>query len=65
MPLSDDPWIAENSIIDPERHHALGVITVFWNHCERMFVYDFLFRLQVYLALWMDSCTRYGRHIDL
>jgi hypothetical protein len=36
MPLSDDPWIAENSIIDPERLHALGVITLFWNHCERM-----------------------------
>jgi hypothetical protein len=36
MSLSDDPRIAANSIIDPERHHALGVITVFWNHCERM-----------------------------
>jgi hypothetical protein len=24
MALSDDPWIAEHSIIDPERLHALG-----------------------------------------
>jgi hypothetical protein len=35
MPLSDDPWINDNSIIDPERLHALGVMTMFWNHCER------------------------------
>lgn len=35
MPLSDDPWIAQNSIIDPERLHALGVITLWWNQCER------------------------------
>jgi hypothetical protein len=35
MTLSDDPWIAEHSIIDPERLHALGVITLWWNHCER------------------------------
>jgi hypothetical protein len=35
MPLSDDPWIAEYSLIDPERLHALGVITLSWNHCER------------------------------
>jgi hypothetical protein len=43
MPLSDDPWIAENSVIDPERLHALGVITVFWNHCERMLFLIFCF----------------------
>ena len=36
MSLSDDPWIAEHSIIDPERLHALGVMTLFWNNCERM-----------------------------
>jgi hypothetical protein len=35
MPISDDPWIAEYSIIDPERLHALGAITLWWNHCER------------------------------
>jgi hypothetical protein len=35
MALSDDPWIAENSTIDPERLHALGMITLWWNHCER------------------------------
>jgi hypothetical protein len=35
MTLSDDPWIAEHSIIDPERLHALGMITLWWNHCER------------------------------
>jgi hypothetical protein len=35
MPLSDDPWIAKHSYIDPERLHALGMITLWWNHCER------------------------------
>jgi hypothetical protein len=35
MPLSDDPWILEHSVIDPERLHALGMITLFWNQCER------------------------------
>lgn len=35
MTLSNDPWIAEHSIIDPERLHALGVITLWWNLCER------------------------------
>src|ERR1700677_4623263 len=35
MALSDDPWIARHSIIDPERLHALGIITLQWNHCER------------------------------
>jgi hypothetical protein len=35
MALSDDPWIAEHSTIDPERLHALGMITLWWNHCER------------------------------
>jgi hypothetical protein len=35
MPLSDDPWVAKYSIIDPERLHALGTITLCWNHCER------------------------------
>jgi hypothetical protein len=35
MALSDDPWIAANSVIDPERLHALGMITLWWNHCER------------------------------
>jgi hypothetical protein len=35
MPLSDDPWIAEHSYIDPERLHALGMITLWWNLCER------------------------------
>jgi len=35
MALSDDPWIKTHSIIDPERVHALGVITLQWNHCER------------------------------
>src|SRR5450631_87221 len=46
MPLSDDPWIAEHSIIDPERLHALGMITLFWNHCERMlfFIFCFVFK---------------------
>jgi len=43
MPLSDDPWIAEHSIIDPERLHALGMITLFWNHCERMLFMIFCF----------------------
>jgi hypothetical protein len=35
MALSDDPWIRRHSTIDPERVHALGVITLQWNHCER------------------------------
>jgi hypothetical protein len=41
MPFVDDPWIDANSIIDPERLHALGVITVFWNHSERMLFFLF------------------------
>jgi hypothetical protein len=43
MPFVDDPWIEKNSIIDPERLHALGVITVFWNHSERMLFFLFCF----------------------
>jgi hypothetical protein len=35
MPLSDDPWIAQYSVVEPERLHALGMITLYWNHCER------------------------------
>jgi hypothetical protein len=35
MALSDDPWIKEHSIIDPERMHALGAIHVCWTPCER------------------------------
>jgi hypothetical protein len=48
MPLSDDPWIAEHSIIDPERLHALGVVSVFWNHCERVLflIFCFIFKFQ-------------------
>jgi hypothetical protein len=48
MPLSDDPWIAEISDpIDAERIHALGVITLFWNHCERnlWFIFNAIFEL--------------------
>jgi hypothetical protein len=41
MPLSDDPWIAEHSMIDPERLHALGSITLWWNHCERNLLFIF------------------------
>jgi hypothetical protein len=41
MALSDDPWIAKHSIIDPERVHALGVITLLWNHCERNLLHIF------------------------
>jgi hypothetical protein len=43
MPFIDDPWIEKNSIIDPERLHALGVVTVFWNHSERMLFFLFCF----------------------
>jgi len=43
MPFVDDPWIEKNSIIDPERLRALGVITVFWNHSERMLFFLFCF----------------------
>jgi hypothetical protein len=47
MPLSDDPWIAKNSIIDPERMHALGMISLTWNHCERnlFFIFCVVFKL--------------------
>jgi hypothetical protein len=48
MSLSDDPWIAETSDpVDPERLHALGVITLFWNHCERnlWFIFCVIFEL--------------------
>jgi hypothetical protein len=49
MPLSDDPWIAQNSYIDPERLHALGVITLWWNHCERnlFFLFCRVFNLRL------------------
>lgn len=32
--LNNDPWIAENSPIDPERLHAIGVINFFWSQSE-------------------------------
>jgi hypothetical protein len=34
MSLSDDPWIAEHSFIDPERLHAIGVVILWWSQCE-------------------------------
>jgi hypothetical protein len=34
MMLTDDPWIAANSPIEPEKLHAIGVITYKWNTCE-------------------------------
>jgi hypothetical protein len=34
MDLTADAWISSNSEIDPERIHAIGVITYQWNHCE-------------------------------
>ncbi len=46
MALSDDPWIAEHSYIDPERLHALGMITLWWNHCERNLFFLFCFVMQ-------------------
>jgi hypothetical protein len=47
MPLSDDPWIAEHSHIDPERLHALGMITLWWNHCERnlLLIFSIVFQI--------------------
>ncbi len=32
--LDKDPWIAENSPIEPERLHAIGVINFFWSQSE-------------------------------
>jgi hypothetical protein len=48
MPLSDDPWVEDNSIIDPERLHALGVVAVCWNLCERnlLLIFCVLFGLR-------------------
>ncbi|SED63073.1 hypothetical protein SAMN05444164_5298 [Bradyrhizobium erythrophlei] len=51
MPLSNDSWIAEYSTIDPERLHALGVITLYWNICER--------------GLFQIFCTLFGFHSSL
>jgi hypothetical protein len=34
MALADDPWIAANSPLSPERLHAIGLITFRWNECE-------------------------------
>jgi hypothetical protein len=47
MPLSDDPWIAEHSIIDPKRLHAVGMTMVFWTQCERilLFIFSILFNM--------------------
>ena len=41
MSLPDDPWVAKYSIIDPERVHALGVISLLWNYCERNLLFIF------------------------
>jgi hypothetical protein len=48
MALSDDAWISEHSIIDPERLPALGMITAFWNYCEQnlFFIFCAVFHLQ-------------------
>jgi hypothetical protein len=32
--LSSDAWIGSNSEIQPERLHAIGVVSYQWNHCE-------------------------------
>jgi len=34
MIFAKDDWIAENSPIEPERLHAIGVIAFQWNACE-------------------------------
>jgi hypothetical protein len=34
MALSIDRWISTHSPIEPERLHALGVVTLYWNECE-------------------------------
>jgi hypothetical protein len=41
MTLSDDPWIKNNSIISPEKLHAVGMTAVYWNHCERLLLMIF------------------------
>ena len=32
--MNDDIWIAQRSLIEPEKLHALGVVTFFWNSAE-------------------------------
>jgi hypothetical protein len=32
--LTADTWISSNSEIQPERLHAIGVVSFQWNHCE-------------------------------
>jgi hypothetical protein len=34
MTLADDDWVKNASKIEPEKLHALGVITFMWNACE-------------------------------
>ncbi len=36
MTIPDDPWMQLHSTIDPLRAHALGIVSVWWNHCERI-----------------------------
>jgi len=35
MTFKRDQWIATNSPIDAPRLHALGVVIVYWNNCEK------------------------------
>ena len=35
MTLNSDQWVATNSPIDAQRLHALGVVIVYWNNCEK------------------------------
>jgi hypothetical protein len=48
MTLSEDPWVQKYSVtFDPKMLHALGVITLWWNHCERnlFLIFSIVFRL--------------------
>lgn len=33
-PSISDAWVSANSLITPERAHAVGLITLYWNFCE-------------------------------
>jgi hypothetical protein len=34
--MKDDPWIKSHSDIEPERLHAIGVVTYAWNSCQAL-----------------------------
>ena len=56
MAFSGDDWVSEHSIIDPERAHALEVVGLAWNMCERnlLLIFCTMFKLKSPIS-WIVS----------